>query len=796
MATTIENMTGVRISSAYFSNATSLKLFPKHPMPPKNNRVALLYGKNGSGKTTIAQGFREYRDSVTPRTVTLTPMDGDSPIGIPPSGNPEKLFVFDEEYVSTRVRVKDSGLDAIVLFGEQVALEEQITEIEEQIEAKKIEVFQQETECAHFTNSSDVNSPDYWLVQIRGKLREANGWAEVGSKIKEQRQNLSVTDTEIERLGGISPANDQTDLQSELDRRYAQFTAIGATSSQLSTRITTISIMGNICESAKVLLDKVVARPQLTEREQRLLDLFGVPGVTGSRTFISDSKNIVCDKCFQMISDEYRAEVLKEIECILNCDVEKFKEELGKLLIPEVAIAAYQSYHDLPSYGSARDRLDDYHKAVVAHNTAIQAKIDNLFDAMAYDDSIGVMAACDAANKALTTLETDRVEFNRIVNERATVRNELLALNDVIAHYAIETMYVSLQTQRTAKRTADDRFQRLKENLAELEGKKTQLDSQRKNFNIAANEINRSLEYIFFCNGRLSLELGSDQLYHLKANGNPVNPSKVSCGERNALALCYFFTEIARDMDAKAVYFNEALLVIDDPVSSFDLENRIGILSFLRWKLEQVLDGCANTKIVIMTHDISVMFDIEKALQEIAKHCEKVSVNAEYCLFQLDNKCLSEFKYKKHNEYTQLLQRIYQYATSVTVDSDSDLIIGNAMRRVLEAFASFSFKKGIEDVSLDERVLELLSDEKYKEYYRNLMYRLVLNNESHFIENIQGAPEISFFSHLSSDEKQRTAKDILCFIYCLNKAHILSHLPNAEPDLMTWCGSVRGMTIT
>ena len=249
-------------------------------------------------------------------------------------------------------------------------------------------------------------------------------------------------------------------------------------------------------------------------------------------------------------------------------------------------------------------------------------------------------------------------------------------------------------------------------------------------------------------------------------------------------------------MDAKAVYSDEVLLVIDDPVSSFDLENRIGILSFLRWKLEQVLDGCATSKILVMTHDISVMFDMEKALQEISKHCEKVSVNAEYCLFQLDDKCLSEFKYKKHNEYTQLLQRIYQYATSAAVNPDSDLVIGNVMRRVLEAFASFSFKKGVEDVSLDERVLELLSDEESKTYYRNLMYRLVLNNESHFIENIQGAPEMSFYSHLSSGEKQRTAKDILCFIYRLNKAHILSHLPDAEPDLITWCTSVRGMAAT
>ena len=425
----------------------------------------------------------------------------------------------------------------------------------------------------------------------------------------------------------------------------------------------------------------------------------------------------------------------------------------------------------------------------------LKQKLDNPFDPIVYDDSIGIIAACDMANQELTKLEVDRVSFNRIVSERATVKDELLALNDAIAKYAIESMFISLQEQRTAKQIADKNLQQLIESREKLEEEKTSLDSQRKNFHIAVEEINNSLDYIFFCKGRLSLALGEDQVYHLKAYGNPVNPNKVSCGERNALALCYFFTEIAKGMDAKEKYSDETFLVIDDPVSSFDLDNRIGILSFFRWKLEQILNGCATTKILLMTHDISVMFDMEKSLKEISKHCKRAYMHAEYRLFQLENKCLQDFKYS-HNEYTQLLQKIYQYASSMSVDSDSDLIIGNVIRRVLEAFSSFSFKKGISDVSLDDKVLELLADEKSKIYYRNLMYRLVLDNESHFEQNIQGAPEISLFSHLSLGDKQRTAKDILCFIYRLNKAHILAHLPNAEADLVAWCASTQDNAVT
>lgn len=787
MASIIEQMTGVSISSAYFSNATSLELFPIHPKPQKKNRVALLYGKNGSGKSTIAQGFREYRDLIDSRTVNLEPSKESSCISVPPSEKPSKIYIFDEEYISSRVKIKESGLDAIVLLGDQVILEEQINETQRLIDTQKTEISQLEDEYNRFTDNSNVNCPNYWITQIREKLREADGWAETGSKIKGQRQNLSVTDLEIERIGNITPTKSNIDCKDELAKRYLQFSAAGTATTPVSTEVILITIVGDINQNTKTLLERTVNRPQLTDRETQLLQLFGIAGATNARTFIANDRNGICDKCFQPIGEGYRSMVLGEIECILNRDVEEFKGELDKLLLSEMRIATYQSYCDLPSYAGARNCLDDYNRAVESHNKLVQAKIDNPFEIMEYDDSIGIMTACDAANQALTALEVDRINFNRIVNERPSVMNELLALNDSIAHYAIENMYTSLQTQRIAKQTAEERVKKSREVLADLNDKMTQLDSQRKNYQVASEEINTSLEYIFFCKNRLSLEPGSDQVYHLRVNGKQVNPNKVSCGERNALALCYFFTEIAKDMNAKAIYSDELFLVIDDPVSSFDLENRIGIISFLRWKFEQILGSCATTKILVMTHDISVMFDLEKALQEISKHCEKISLNAEYCLFHLDNKCLSGFMYKRHNEYTQLLQRIYKYATSSTVDHDADLVIGNVMRRVLEAFASFSFKLGIDEVSLDERVLNLLPDEETRMYYRNLMYRLVLNNESHFMENIQGDPEMSFFSHLSSSEKQRTAKDILCFIYRLNKAHVLSHLPETESELETWC---------
>ncbi|WP_040664087.1 AAA family ATPase [Oscillibacter ruminantium] len=801
MATAIESMTGIRIKSDFFNSSTDMPIFPVHSKPSKCNRVALLYGKNGSGKSTIAQGFREYcSPSVSPASpaIELKPIVDISDIKITTSehtiGDREKFWVYDEKYVEEKIKIEGSGLGSIVLFGEQIELAQQIETVDAEIEQLREQESAQHIECEKYTRSANVTSPAYWMAQITSILRQKSGWAETDSKIKGNKTNSTVNEILIDRIGVIIPTGTEDEVKAEFDNHYALFISTSQSSDQLR-HASQIPIEINLEADSQSLLSQVVQRPSLTQRECELLSIFNVGGITSARTFLSNSSNIVCPNCLQTISDDYRTEILQHITNILNREVEDFQAKLKKLLQSTVDIANYQCYSVLnpTTFSMTQNMILAYNKAIEAHNNIIQQKTDNPFEPLNYDiSSIGLNKAFEALTLAITTLNAEIEPYNNTIQKREDTEKALLKLNDMLAHYTILDNYTQLQAQRKAKAEADALLKSIKDKKSVKEREKIQLDSLRKNFQIAADKINQSLEYIFFSKDRLSLELGADQLYHLKVNGHPVEPSKVSCGERNALALCYFFTEISRNMDATTIYSDEVFLVIDDPVSSFDIENRIGILSFLRWRLEQVLESCATTKVFIMTHDISVVFDLEKALQEISRHCEQNSVNAEFNIYHLDNKKVVPFSYKKHNEYTQLLCRVYQYATN-TSDNDLDLVIGNVMRRVLEAFASFSYKKGIEDVSLDQGVLDTLSDETSKNYYRNLMYRLVLNGESHFCENIQSAPETFFFTHLSKEEKQRTAKDILCFIYRLNRPHILAHLASfadAETNLQHWSSNI------
>jgi len=116
------------------------------------------------------------------------------------------------------------------------------------------------------------------------------------------------------------------------------------------------------------------------------------------------------------------------------------------------------------------------------------------------------------------------------------------------------------------------------------------------------------------------------------------------------------------------------------------------------------------------------------------------------------------------------------------------------MRQMLEAFSTFLYKKGIEEVSADQNILSCLPEPEYRNYFENLMYRLVLNNGSHKLDQTKAMSDLNFFTVVSKDEKQRTAKEVLCFIYLLNKRHLLEHLDgcdNVETNLSLWCENIK-----
>ena len=499
-----------------------------------------------------------------------------------------------------------------------------------------------------------------------------------------------------------------------------------------------------------------------------------------------------CPFCLQPVTEEYKNNLIESIKKVLSRQVEDHKECLSKLIIQQISfdITPFSKLNQ-STVNNVINAVAALNDAIEKCNTEIKKKIANPFEPI-LGVEFGLREKRAALVSAISDLEVARVEHNKPFLDISKIKSGLQVLNKQKAYYEILPIHETYLKQLKEKEDADSMFKQLKEDA--LTKKKTldELLAQKKNIMIAVDVINSNLRYIFFANDRLAIKV-KDGVYLLQSNKADVKPNEISLGERNIIALCYFFAEMLSGCAIEDAYTNEVLVVIDDPVSSFDFENKIGIISFLRLQMRKIMCGNRNSKLLVMTHDLPAVFDLEKAFNEIrATAKDEIGTECNYLLLELENRQLVDFGYKKRHEYSELLKTSYDFAVNGT--PENDMIIGNTMRRALETFSTFVYKKPIDAISCDKDILSLLGEECYVTYFENLMYRLVLNGESHMEERAKTLVDADFVAVLSPDEKKRTARDILCFMYLLNPVHVKAHLADindAECQIQGWCSNIK-----
>ena len=393
-------------------------------------------------------------------------------------------------------------------------------------------------------------------------------------------------------------------------------------------------------------------------------------------------------------------------------------------------------------------------------------------------------------------LQSEIDSYNVAVEEVKSLTNRLSNENIYIAYYEVENEIKMYEDANSNLEQSIKQLNDIEETLKKYGKELDELKAKKKNIHIAVDLINASLGYVFYAKNRLEIRVKGDE-YYLYSYNRAVKPSSVSVGERNIIALCYFFVELLMNQEVKDGYLQKHILIIDDPISSFDYENRVGIMSFLRMKTADILEGNIESQILFLTHDIYSYYDLIKIARDVSEEIKQAYPGTEklsFCTKELKNKKLYPFCQKKRNEYSELLKIIYRYACGTSVGDDYN--IGNIMRRVLEAFSTFTYKKGIDQISRDKTITKQLNDTTYIEHFENLMYRLILNGDSHMEERTSGLRDIEYMSFLNDDERRRAAQEVICFLYLLNERHVLAHLEgekDIKPNIDNWCSNIKDL---
>ncbi|MCO4580085.1 hypothetical protein Si070_01755 [Streptococcus infantarius subsp. infantarius] len=698
-------------------------------------------------------------------------------------------YVFNEEFIEDNIKIEDDGLSAIVVMGAVKDVDDNIKQIQPTYEKSLSEAQAQKEVFNKYSDSDNNLCPEYYINKMQEALKGDNSWASRDAKIRNNKTNSKVRRNTYTQFVELHPTKSRDELVLVYDATMKKLEAAKSGSKRIETVVPTLETFEDTENDIVNLLKEKIEKPVLSEREKSLFHILqddnGNQKLTNIKNHFTGPQKISCPFCFQDVDEKYADDLVQSIEKILSKKVEEHQGKLlkARLSIFEVNLVAFNELSP-EKVKECETKIGVLNSSIEQVNELINQKIENVYKPI-LNEGFCLKNKYDECVASLEELEEARKSFNEKTTATKPLIKELTNVNNEIAYYDLKELYEKYQKQIAEKKTEEEKSNKLNQTANDLRKKIEVLEQEKKNARIAMKAINDDLAYIFFSKTRLRIDYDHDK-YVLYSHERLVEPGNVSVGERNAIGLCYFFNRIMENKDEEKVFNSKYLLVIDDPVSSFDMENRIGILSYLKYKLGQYLKGNDKSKFLLFTHDMR-HFVLELLSSKYKNGASKYVRD-----WELKNKSVDKIDIQKRNEYTALLGTVFDYADAEEIDTQYSVSIGNVMRKVMEAFGTFVYKKGMAQLSTDESIMANLSKED-QAYYENLMYRLVLNTGSHMEEKVKTIDDMNFFDYISDADKRRTARDVICFLYKINPLHVKAHLQgkeNAVEKIEMWCEAI------
>ncbi|WP_311474111.1 AAA family ATPase [uncultured Rothia sp.] len=333
-----------------------------------------------------------------------------------------------------------------------------------------------------------------------------------------------------------------------------------------------------------------------------------------------------------------------------------------------------------------------------------------------------------------------------------------------------------------------------KSEMSDLRSKKARLEKaeeelERKRREDSASQIVKSMnQWLRVILGEDVIKIYSDGAYGYKVtkNGIDISPSILSTGEQNILALCYFFVDISNGEKALTIADRNQIIVLDDPVSSFDYSNKYGVIQILDHVAGIVSEDTSRAKMIIMTHDPVTALEISKSINyrvggNKIKCCEIVDGQ----IINNKKECISPVSFEDIDEYRNILEKMFIVATEEGKGIDS--LSPNEVRRVWEAFLRFELGESkISNRNAMDRVACFYDDQSVEyNFLKSFISYVYINQDSHsgsqmLFENFNLIPI------LGRHEFEKHIRQIILFMRLVAPHHIPSRLASKLKDIATY----------
>lgn len=479
-----------------------------------------------------------------------------------------------------------------------------------------------------------------------------------------------------------------------------------------------------------------------------------------------------CEFCGNILTQERR----KELEAHFNDDYKAFQDRLVKadswISEQQVTTPTLPAPGDI--YEEFRSELSEARKLLEQATSALNEKLSDWHSTLKLKIS----------NPFETNLSVDEVDATLISNfNDATTRvSEIIAKHNHksknfkdetnAAKRALELHYATTEVisfgYHTKKAGLEDLIRRkdtleLSINQRNLEIRK--LESSLSNEGLGAAAFNKNLSK-FLGRSELSLRFNSQKKgYEILRNNSELIDGKLSEGEKTAIAFVYFITKLKENNNK----MENIIVVVDDPVSSFDSNHLFHAYSFLR-------SNCESAKqLFVLTHNFTYFKLIRDWFAGINKNRAKKNKNPTAFIYTIEASTTNprQSTYKNadaslaeyNSEYHYIFSTLYKLKNKDSLSREEAFLTANLSRKLIESFFCFKYPKNRGDLATLMQsglngciVTDAIIKEKIYRFINKYSHSLVIEVNEDFSENLVG-------------ESQNVIKDIFTWIQEVDKIH-------------------------
>ena len=704
----------------------------------------LFYGWNGSGKSTLSGVFRcienkttssnfpssEFTVSVDGGTATTQANVADSDLNV---------YTFNHDFIDENISW-DSVVKSILLVDKE--------KIEEREKLEKLKKEQEIDSKAHSVEAEAIRKLDGAVSKFG---------TDSARHMKTSLQSIDTTDSyylnyDKRKFGKfIDDHLEESKSDSSLldDQQIVELTNAAKPDQKSPITFNQHSINQETFTKAKERLDDLLKTSVVSKTIQRLVEYGDIKSwvETGLDLHKRHDTN-QCEFCGNIITEERT----KQLEAHFNDDYKAFQTRLvsadgwltGQYIQPQTLPAASDFYDEFRNgYSEACAALEkaitDLNEEITVWHTVLKDKTANPLETgltvkvisessvKAFNDAMtAIGAAVDKHNHKSGNFkeETDKAK-KKLELHYATTEVKSFSYHDKKKEVADRTtanvkLKTSINTRNTEIRTLEDSLS---------------------NEGVGSDQFNESLHKFL---GRSELTLRFNPIkkgYEILRNDSEQVDGNLSEGEKTAIAFVYFITKL-KENDNK---IEDTIVVVDDPISSFDSNHLFHAYSFMKVNCEKA------KQLFVLTHN----FTFFKLVRDwISRKNKRDNQNiANFYVVKANNEVPRSSTYTDaepaltlyNSEYHYIFSRLHSLKNQQVLETDDHFLAANLSRKLLESFLSFKFPKNRGNfANLFNTAVSVCQNpedegkEKIRKFINEYSHNDLIETNEDFVENLIG----------------------------------------------------------